>query len=114
MFISINKLANQLLKDKLDNRAAKKSDNKAFRATVSYLIVRDLAHEKVFAKALESLGVNWDDQFTASYPFGDGDVEALDGLPEGFDIPQMPESAHEYSIGLDSELKQKAESKQSE
>ena len=35
------------------------SDNKTFRATVSYLIVRDLAHEKVFAKALESLGVNW-------------------------------------------------------
>ncbi len=39
------------------------SDNKAFRATVSYLIVRDLAHEKVFAKALESLGVNWDKTF---------------------------------------------------
>jgi Mn-containing catalase len=36
------------------------SDNKSFRATVSYLIVRDLAHEKVFAKALESLGVDWD------------------------------------------------------
>jgi Mn-containing catalase len=35
------------------------SDNKTFRATVSYLIVRDLAHEKVFAKALESLGVDW-------------------------------------------------------
>src|SRR5919202_329029 len=35
------------------------SDNKAYRATVSYLIVRDLAHEKVFAKALETLGVNW-------------------------------------------------------
>jgi Mn-containing catalase len=33
--------------------------NKAFRATVSYLIVRDLVHEKVFAKALETLGVNW-------------------------------------------------------
>jgi Mn-containing catalase len=31
----------------------------AFRATVSYLIVRDLVHEKVFAKALETLGVNW-------------------------------------------------------
>jgi Mn-containing catalase len=29
------------------------SNNKAFRSTVSYLIVRDLAHEKVFAKALE-------------------------------------------------------------
>ncbi|HET9805868.1 MAG TPA: hypothetical protein VFP49_03050 [Nitrososphaeraceae archaeon] len=35
------------------------SDNKAYRATVSYLIVRDLAHEKVFAKALETLGVDW-------------------------------------------------------
>src|SRR5215212_5145499 len=33
--------------------------NKAFRSTVSYLIVRDLSHEKVFAKALETLGVNW-------------------------------------------------------
>ena len=32
------------------------SNNKAFRATVSYLIVRDLVHEKVFAKALETLG----------------------------------------------------------
>jgi Mn-containing catalase len=35
------------------------SNNKAFRSTVSYLIVRDLVHEKVFAKALESLGVKW-------------------------------------------------------
>jgi hypothetical protein len=34
----------------------------------------------------------------------------LDGLPEGFDIPQMPEAPQEYSPGLDSELKQKAES----
>lgn len=35
------------------------SNNKAFRSTVSYLIVRDLVHEKVFAKALESMEVNW-------------------------------------------------------
>lgn len=35
------------------------SNNKAFRATVSYLIARDLVHEKVFAKALETLGVSW-------------------------------------------------------
>ena len=35
------------------------NNNKAYRATVSYLIVRDLAHEKVFAKALETLGVDW-------------------------------------------------------
>ena len=123
------------------------SDNKAFRATVSYLIVRDLAHEKVFAKALESLGVNWDktfpvpktdsskmpevqalekrnlhnqqwtftddksglaEIFNGESPFGDGEVEALEGLPEGFDIPQMPEAPQEYSPGLDKELKQKA------
>jgi Mn-containing catalase len=30
-----------------------------YRSTVSYLIVRDLVHEKVFAKALETMGVNW-------------------------------------------------------
>src|ERR687891_51280 len=35
------------------------SNNKAYRATVSYLIVRDLTHEKLFAKALETLGVQW-------------------------------------------------------
>jgi Mn-containing catalase len=123
------------------------SDNKSFRATVSYLIVRDLAHEKVFAKALESLGVDWDKTlpvpktdsskmpevkkledrnlhnqqwtfsneesglskiFTGSSPFGDGELEALDGLPEGFDIPQMPETPQEYAPGLDKVLKDKA------
>ena len=111
--------------------------------------LRDLAHEKVFAKALESLGVNWDktfpvpktdsskmrevqelekrnlhnqqwtftndksglaEIFNGESPFGDGEVEALDGLPEGFDIPQMPEAPQEYSPGLDKELKQKTES----
>ena len=35
------------------------SNNKAYRSTVSYLIVRELTHEKLFAKALETLGVNW-------------------------------------------------------
>jgi len=123
------------------------SDNKSFRATVSYLIVRDLAHEKVFAKALESLGVDWDktlpipktdsskmpevkkledrnlhnqqwtfsneesglsEIFTGSSPFGDGELEALDGLPEGFDIPQMPEAPQEYAPGFDKVLKDKA------
>lgn len=33
--------------------------NKTARATVSYLIVRDQAHENAYAKALETLGVNW-------------------------------------------------------
>ncbi len=35
------------------------TDNKTARATVAYLIVRDHAHENVYARALESLGVNW-------------------------------------------------------
>jgi Mn-containing catalase len=35
------------------------TENKTARSTISYLIVRDHAHENVFAKALESLGVNW-------------------------------------------------------
>ena len=35
------------------------SDNKTLRSTVSFLIARDHAHELVFAKALEALGVNW-------------------------------------------------------
>ena len=123
------------------------SNNKSFRATVSYLIVRDFAHEKVFAKALESLGVDWDKSlpipksdsskmpevkkledrnlhnqqwtftneesglseiFSGSSPFSDGKLEALDGLPEGFDIPEMPEAPQEYSPGLDKHLKEKA------
>lgn len=35
------------------------TDNKTARSTIAYLIVRDQAHENAFAKALESLGVNW-------------------------------------------------------
>ena len=33
--------------------------NKMARSTISYLIVRDQAHENAYAKALETLGVNW-------------------------------------------------------
>src|SRR4051794_40327438 len=35
------------------------TSNLAARSTIAYLIVRDQAHENAFAKALESLGVNW-------------------------------------------------------
>jgi Mn-containing catalase len=121
------------------------SKNKAFRSTVSYLIVRDLAHEKAFAKALEVLGVNWgnvlpvpkidtakmpevkelekknmhnqqwtftkDSQmakiFKGPSPFGDGELETLDGLPEGFEVPQLPMRPEEFSPGLDAGLLEK-------
>jgi Mn-containing catalase len=123
------------------------SDNKAYRATVSYLIVRDLAHEKVFAKALETLGVDWNKTlpvpkldsskmpevrelerlnlhnqqwtmtneqsglsliFNGESPFKDGgQLETLDGLPEGAAIPNLPEAPQEFSPGLDAELKSK-------
>jgi Mn-containing catalase len=123
------------------------SNNKAFRATVSYLIVRDLAHEKVFAKSLETLGVNWGKAalpipkfdsskmpevkelesrnlhniqwtftanketsglgkiFKGSSPFGDGELELIDGHPEGANIPYIPDAPQEFASGLDSELK---------
>jgi Mn-containing catalase len=120
------------------------SNNKAFRATVSYLIVRDLAHEKVFAKALETLGVNWNKAlpvpkldtsgmpevkelesinlhnqqwtftdessglskiFNGSSPFNDGgELEAIDGVPEGAPIPNLPDAPQEFASGLDEEL----------
>lgn len=35
------------------------SDNKTLRATISFLIARDEAHQMAFAKALETLGVDW-------------------------------------------------------
>ena len=122
------------------------SNNKAYRATVSYLIVRDLAHEKVFAKALETLGVNWNKAlpvpkldtsgmpevkelesrnlhnqqwtftdessglskiFNGSSPFDDGggELEAIDGIPQGAPIPNLPDAPQEFASGLDGELK---------
>jgi Mn-containing catalase len=129
------------------------SDNKAYRATVSYLIVRDLAHEKVFAKALETLGVDWGKAlpipkldsskmpevkelenknlhnqqwtftaantssqssglakiFNGSSPFGDGELEVIDGHPEGVAIPNIPDAPQEFASGLDMELKRLAQ-----
>jgi manganese catalase len=124
------------------------SSNKAYRATVSYLIVRDLAHEKVFAKALETLGVNWNKTlpvpkidtskmpevkelenrnlhnqqwtftsedsglskiFTGSSPFGDGEIETLDGHPEGAAIPNIPDAPQEFASGFDTVLKKQVD-----
>ena len=35
------------------------TSNRTARSTISYLIARDAAHEAAYAKALETLGVNW-------------------------------------------------------
>ncbi|SFL07118.1 Manganese containing catalase [Paenibacillus sp. 1_12] len=60
-----------LISDLLDNlvlestgvlqksRIYEMSSNKTFRETLGFLIVRDNAHQNAFAKALETLGVNW-------------------------------------------------------
>ncbi|AOZ93772.1 manganese catalase family protein [Paenibacillus crassostreae] len=60
-----------LISDLLDNvvlestgvlqktRIYEMSSNQTFRETLAFLIVRDNAHQNVFAKALETLGVNW-------------------------------------------------------
>lgn len=39
------------------------SSNATFRETLAFLIVRDNAHQNAFAKALETLGVNWGELF---------------------------------------------------
>ncbi|OMF69931.1 catalase [Paenibacillus glucanolyticus] len=41
------------------SRIYEMSSNKTFRETLAFLIVRDNAHQNAFAKALESLGVEW-------------------------------------------------------
>lgn len=41
------------------SRIYEMSSNKTFRETLAFLIVRDNAHQNAFAKALETLGVNW-------------------------------------------------------
>jgi len=41
------------------SRIYEMTDNPVARKTVAYLIVRDQAHENAYAKALETLGVDW-------------------------------------------------------
>lgn len=41
------------------SRIYEMSNNKTFRETLAFLIVRDNAHQNAFAKALETLGVDW-------------------------------------------------------
>jgi Mn-containing catalase len=63
------------------------SSNKTLRATVAFLIARDEAHEMAFAKALETLGIDWG--------------KALP-IPK-FDSSQFPEVKKLIDLGLNRE-----------
>jgi Mn-containing catalase len=64
------------------------TSNKTARSTISYLIVRDQAHENAYAKALETLGVNW----RTSLPIPKTNAE------------QFPEVQRLLELGLQSKL----------
>ncbi len=73
------------------------TDNKTARATIAYLIVRDQAHENAYAKALESLGINWG----ATLPIPKTDAERFPEvkklLDEGLHLKQYTFSADNLS-----------------
>ena len=52
------------------SRIYEMSSNKALRETLGFLIVRDNAHQNAFAKALETLGVDW----AKSFPIPNYDI----------------------------------------
>jgi Mn-containing catalase len=68
--------------------------NKTARATISYLIVRDQAHENAYAKALESLGVNWG----AALPIPKTDAERF---PEVKKLLDQGLHNKQYTFSLD-------------
>ncbi|MFS0575965.1 manganese catalase family protein [Sporosarcina sp. 179-K 3D1 HS] len=64
------------------------SSNKTFRETLAFLIVRDNAHQNAFAKALETLGVNW------------GKILPI----PNYDINKYPECRKYVDMGFDNAL----------
>ncbi|MCT9821397.1 manganese catalase family protein [Microbacterium sp. W1N] len=70
------------------------TDNKAARSTISYLIVRDQAHENAYAKALETLGVNW----RVSLPIPKTNAESF---PEVARLLDLGLQSKAYSFDLD-------------
>ncbi len=69
------------------------TDNKTARSTISYLIVRDQAHENAYAKALETLGVNW----RTSLPIPKTNAEQFPEVKELLDLGLQSKS---YSFDL--------------
>jgi Mn-containing catalase len=73
------------------------TDNKTARSTIAYLIVRDQAHENAYARALETLGVNWG----AALPIPKTDAERFPEvkklLGQGLPLKQYTFSADNLS-----------------
>jgi Mn-containing catalase len=68
--------------------------NKTARSTIAYLIVRDQAHENAYAKALESLGINWG----AALPIPKTDAERF---PEVKKLLDQGLHLKQYTFSLD-------------
>ncbi len=68
--------------------------NKTARSTIAYLIVRDQAHENAYAKALESLGINWG----AALPIPKTDAERF---PEVKTLLDQGLHLKQYTFSLD-------------
>jgi Mn-containing catalase len=70
------------------------TDNKAARSTIAYLIVRDQAHENAYAKALETLGVDW----SKALPIPRTNAERF---PEVRRLLDLGLQSKQYSFSLD-------------
>ncbi|MCW2615840.1 MAG: catalase [Frankiales bacterium] len=68
--------------------------NKTARSTIAYLIVRDQAHENAYAKALETLGVDW--KTTLPIP-----KTSAERFPEVKVLLEQGLQSKQYSFNLD-------------
>ncbi|MCS6562928.1 MULTISPECIES: manganese catalase family protein [Curtobacterium] len=70
------------------------TDNPTARSTIAYLIVRDQAHENAYAKALETLGVEW----KTLLPIPKTNAERF---PEVKELVDLGLQSKQYSFDLD-------------
>ena len=66
------------------------TDNKTARSTLAYLIVRDQAHENGYAKALETLGVQWN----TLLPIPKTNAERFPEVKELLDLGSAEQAVH--------------------
>ena len=76
------------------SRIYEMTDNPVARKTVAYLIVRDQAHENAYAKALETLGVDWGKLL----PIPKTNAEAF---PEVKELLDLGLQSKQYTFDLD-------------